>query len=39
MKAYPSFDGLYVVWYDNLVACGKSDVYNNQLVIKIKRKK
>ncbi len=27
-----------LVWYDNLVDCGKSDVYNSQVIIKIKEK-
>ncbi len=38
MKAYPSSDGYMSVWYDNLVDSGNSDVYNSQVIIKIKRK-
>ncbi len=38
MKAYPSSDGFISVWYDNLVDCGNSDVYNSLLIIKIKGK-
>ncbi len=37
MKTYPSFDGISL-YYDNLVDCGDSDVYNSQLIIKIKEK-
>ncbi len=38
MKAYPSFDGVVFVWYDNLLDCDNSDVYNRHLDIKIKGK-
>ncbi len=37
MKAYPSIDGL-CPYGMNLVDCRNTDVYNSQLVIKIKRK-
>ncbi len=37
MKVYPSTDGISLCDM-NLVECGNSDVYNSQLVIKIKRK-
>ena len=37
MKAYPSSDGVYIVWYE-FSRLWNSDVYNNQLVIKIKGK-
>ncbi len=37
MKAYPSFDGISLCDM-NLVDCGKSDVYNSQVTIKIKGK-
>jgi len=39
MKAYPSIDGVYIVWYDNLVDCRNTDVYNSQAIIKIKKKR
>ncbi len=38
MKAYPSSDGYMSMRYGNLADCGKSDVYNSQLIIKIKGK-
>ncbi len=36
-KAYPSFDGISLYGM-NFVDCVNSDVYNSQLIIKIKRK-
>ncbi len=38
MKAYPPFDGLYIVWHE-FSRFGNTEVYNSQLVIKIKSKK
>ncbi len=37
-EAYPSFDGVVFVWYGNLLDCGNSDVYDSQVIAKIKSK-
>ncbi len=37
MKAYPSFDGL-CLYGMNIVDCANTDVYNSQVIIKIKGK-